>query len=740
MCGQAPSKLSVNEEVGDVDELYKMLKEGQTNSLLKKYLTQEVFDELKDKKTSLGGTLAQCINSGCKNMHSGVGLYACDPEAYVVFKSLFDPLIMDYHKISQVQHPTPDFGDIDNLDFGDLDPSGDFIVSTRVRVGRSHQGFPFPPGANEQKRREMEAKTIEALEQLEGELQGKYFSLEKMSKEEEKQLVEDHFLFKDDDKCLRSACGYNDWPIGRGIYFSNDKKFLTWINEEDHLRFISMQKGGDLATVWKRLVTAIKTMEKKLTFAKDSAHGYLTFCPTNLGTTCRASVHIKVPKLAKAPRTTEGKGSRLDEVCEEFNLQPRGIHGEHTESVGGVYDISNKRRMGLTEFEALTEMKNGILKIMEIEKELEWTPSPSIMSLEDLWNKLKNGDSPSLLKKHLTEPIYNKLKNKVTYLKGTLADCIRSGCNNLDSGCGIYACDPEGYDVFAEVLFPVIKDYHKVDEVKHPNPDFGDVNNLGFGDLDPSKKYIISTRVRVGRSLAGFPFPPTTTFKDRIAMEEMDKKAFKTLTGELKGTYYPLYGMSAEVQRQLTEDHFLFNDRDRFLKEASGYDYWPVGRGIFHNPQKTFLVWVNEEDHLRLISMQMGGDLAAVYRRLVNAVKAMEESGLKFAHHHKLGYLTFCPTNLGTTLRASVHIRIPRLSNSPEFKAFCDRHNLQARGIHGEHTESVGGVYDISNKRRLGLTEIEAVQEMRKGVEAVIAEERKLDGSSGPTGRFGRKA
>lgn len=371
MCGQAPSKLSVNEEVGDVDELYKMLREGQTNSLLKKYLTQEVFDELKDKKTSLGGTLAQCINSGCKNMHSGVGLYACDPEAYVVFKSLFDPLIMDYHKISQVQHPTPDFGDIDNLDFGDLDPSGDFIVSTRVRVGRSHQGFPFPPGANEQKRREMEAKTIEALEQLEGELQGKYFSLEKMSKEEEKQLVEDHFLFKDDDKCLRSACGYNDWPIGRGIYFSNDKKFLTWINEEDHLRFISMQKGGDLATVWKRLVTAIKTMEKKLTFAKDSAHGYLTFCPTNLGTTCRASVHIKVPKLAKAPRTTEGKGSRLDEVCEEFNLQPRGIHGEHTESVGGVYDISNKRRMGLTEFEALTEMKNGILKIMEIEKELE---------------------------------------------------------------------------------------------------------------------------------------------------------------------------------------------------------------------------------------------------------------------------------------------------------------------------------------------------------------------------------
>ncbi|OWF37579.1 Taurocyamine kinase [Mizuhopecten yessoensis] len=737
MCGQAGSKIAnMNEVVGDVDELYAMLQKGNTKSLLKKHLTQERFDLLKDKKTSIGGTLAQCINSGCKNMHSGVGLYACDPEAYEVFKELFDPLIMDYHKITKVEHPTPDFGDMDKLGFDDLDPAGEFIVSTRVRVGRSHAGFPFPPGADEQKRRDMEDKTIKALEHLDGDLKGEYFSLEKMTKEDEKQLIEDHFLFKDDDKCLRSACGYNDWPIGRGIYFSKDKKFLTWINEEDHLRFISMQKGGDLATVWKRLVTAVKTLEKNLNFAKSNRHGYLTFCPTNLGTTCRASVHIKVPKLAKAARETEGSGSRLDEVCEKFNLQPRGIHGEHTESVGGVYDISNKRRMGLTEFDAITEMKNGIVEIMKIEKELE------IMSLEELWKKLKNGESNSLLKKHLTEPIYNKLKDKVTYLKGTLADCIRSGCNNLDSGCGIYACDAEAYDVFSDVLFPVIKDYHKVDEVKHPNPDFGDIKNLGFGDLDPSKKYIISTRVRVGRSLAGYPFPPTATLKDRMEMEARDKDAFETLKGELKGTYYPLYGMNRATQLQLTEDHFLFNDSDRFLREASGFDDWPVGRGIFHNPQKTFLVWVNEEDHLRFISMQMGGDLAAVYTRLVTAVQAMEKSGLKFAHHHKLGYLTFCPTNLGTTLRASVHIRIPKLSTNPEFKAFCDRFNLQARGIHGEHTESVGGVYDISNKRRLGLTEIEAVQEMRKGVEAVIAEERKLDGSSGPqsTSRFGRKA
>ena len=73
-----------------------------------------------------------------------------------------------------------------------------------------------------------------------------------------------------------------------------------------------------------------------------------------------------------------------------------------------------------------------------------------------------------------------------------------------------------------------------------------------------------------------------------------------------------------------------------------------------------------------------------------------------------------------------MHIKIPKLSKLPEFKEFCEKLNLQPRGIHGEHTESVGGVYDISNKRRLGLSEIDAIQEMRRGVEEIIKKEKSL--------------
>lgn len=334
----------------------------------------------------------------------------------------------------------------------------------------------------------------------------------------------------------------------------------------------------------------------------------------------------------------------------------------------------------------------------------------------------------SLLKNAMSDAIVDQLKAGKSQFGGTLADCIRSGCENTDSGVGVYACDPDAYVTFAPLLDAVIKDYHQISELKHPKCDFGDIDNLGLPNLDPEGNMIKSTRVRVGRSHDSYGFPPVLKCEERVEMERKTVAALKGLKDDHKGEYFPLTGMSAETQKKLTDEHFLFNDHDRFLRAAGGYNDWPTGRGIFFNTARNFLVWVNEEDHLRLISMQMGGDLQEVYKRLVKGIKSLEGSGLSFARNDRLGYLTFCPSNLGTTLRASVHIAIPKLSATPEFKAFCDKHNIQARGIHGEHTESVGGVYDISNKRRLGLSEIEAIKEMYNGVKAVIEKEKELGG------------
>merc|ERR1711890_45287 len=144
---------------------------------------------------------------------------------------------------------------------------------------------------------------------------------------------------------------------------------------------------------------------------------------------------------------------------------------------------------------------------------------------------------------------------------------------------------------------------------------------------DPEGTFVVSTRVRGGRSLDGYPFNPCLTEAQYKEMEAKVTTAFNGLTDELKGTYFPLQGMTKEVQNKLIDDHFL----------------------------------VKEEDHLRIISMQMGGDLGEVYRRWVKAVNSIEKL-VKFSHHDRLGFLTFCPTNLGTTVRASVHIKVPKLA------------------------------------------------------------------------------
>ena len=123
-------------------------------------------------------------------------------------------------------------------------------------------------------------------------------------------------------------------------------------------------------------------------------------------------------------------------------------------------------------------------------------------------------------------------------------------------------------------------------------------------------------RIRVGRSIQGFGLSPGITKQQRVDVEALMKNAFAKLSGDLAGNYYALTGMDEKVRQQLVDDHFLFMSGDPNLKVAGMERDWPEGRGIFHNAAKTFLVWVNEEDQLRIISMEMGGDVRGVFSRL----------------------------------------------------------------------------------------------------------------------------
>ena len=331
-------------------------------SLLCKYLTKDVYETLKDKKTSNNFTLDNAIKSGVKNIDSGIGVYAGDEESYTLFSKLFDNIIEDYHGFKKNDLHQSDLNP-DNFNAPNLDPEGKYILSTRIRVGRNIDNMPLGPAISDEQRKQIELNVVDGLSSLSGELEGSYFPLLGMDKKTQDSLIKDHFLFKQGDRFLEDAGLNRDWPNSRGIYHNINKTFLVWVNEEDQLRIISMQQGGDIKEVFTRLINAIKSIETKVKFSYNEHLGYITSCPTNLGTAMRASVHIALPKLAQDMK-------KFEEITNKYHLQIRGIHGEHSQSEGGVYDISNKRRLGITEVQAVQDMYDGVTALIKEEKNL----------------------------------------------------------------------------------------------------------------------------------------------------------------------------------------------------------------------------------------------------------------------------------------------------------------------------------------------------------------------------------
>merc|ERR1712177_111056 len=282
------------------------------------------------------------------------------------------------------------------------------------------------------------------------------------------------------------------------------------------------------------------------------------------------------------------------------------------------------------------------------------------LTMSDPFPEIKS--SHSLVAKYVTKPIWDKLSRAVTKTSGfTLAQAIACAVEFDNQHCGIYAGDWDSYKVFADVFDPLIQDYHGIspDAVHTSDMDVGKIK----GNIDPTAP-VHSTRIRVGRSIDGFGLSPGITREQRLGVENLMKKAFANLTGDLAGTYSPLTGMNEQVRQQLVDDHFLFVSGDRNLIAAGMERDWPEGRGIFHNKDKTFLVWVNEEDQTRIISMQSGGDVKGVFERLARGIKAVgdsvkAESGKEFAYSEQYGFIHSCPTNLGTGMRASVMIDLP---------------------------------------------------------------------------------
>merc|ERR1712154_211941 len=333
----------------------------------------------------------------------------------------------------------------------------------------------------------------------------------------------------------------------------------------------------------------------------------------------------------------------------------------------------------------------------------------------------------SLVAKHVTKERWDKVQDIETKTCGfTIAKACACAIQFDNQHCGIYAGCWDSYKDFSEIFDAVIQEYHGISaDAKHTSD--MDASKI-VGNID-AEVPVHSTRIRVGRNIDGFGLSPGITKQQRIDVEKAFSSALKNLSGDLAGSYYPLTGMDEAVRQQLVDDHFLFMSGDSNLKVAGMERDWPEGRGIFHNAAKTFLVWINEEDQLRIISMEQGGDVKGVFERLARGIKTVQdsvkaESGKDFQLSEKFGYIHSCPTNLGTGMRASVHVDLPGWTKDSidALKARCEVLSVQPRGTRGESGGQTGHTYDISNKHRLGHSEVSLVQTMIDGVNTLWQE------------------
>jgi creatine kinase/arginine kinase len=332
----------------------------------------------------------------------------------------------------------------------------------------------------------------------------------------------------------------------------------------------------------------------------------------------------------------------------------------------------------------------------------------------------------SLAHRFLTPSLFDRLSRLKTDTGFTLEQAIRSGRENPDSHIGIYAGDAQTYALFKEILDPVIRTYHQITgPIRHVSR----LDPLDLPNLDPHNRLIVSTRIRMARNLSCHAFAPNITTQNRQIVARQIKQALDALPESLQGHFHAMDALTLDQIQNRAFQGTAFLPGDRFQASAGINRNFPVSRGVFMSHDRTFRVWINEEDHLRIICLEKTGNLSKVFNRMVSALAHISDT-LEFASDPRLGYLTACPTNIGTAMRAGVHIRLPNLENHPDrLKRLASTHGLQIRGTQGEKTAVAESVFDISNRFRLGTGETQLIQTLHTGIAAIIEAETQLAGS-----------
>lgn len=231
----------------------------------------------------------------------------------------------------------------------------------------------------------------------------------------------------------------------------------------------------------------------------------------------------------------------------------------------------------------------------------------------------------------------------------------------------------------------------------------------------PHDRIVLSSRVRLARNLKGLAFPGWAKKPERIKALDNIRPAIQRLP-EMSDSF------SESMDNLLTLDKQILVERHLISREHAAKN---AGSGLVLNREESLCVMINEEDHLRMQALRPGLQLKQAWQA-IDKVDTELESMVEYAYHSELGYLTACPTNLGTGIRVSAMLHLPGLVLAEQINQIIQAVNklgLAVRGLYGEGTEALGNVFQVSNQMTLGEEEVAIVDRLNKVLSQIIEHE-----------------
>lgn len=301
-----------------------------------------------------------------------------------------------------------------------FDKSGnsyDTAISTRVRFARNVEGFPFPHMMTNEQKTELIKKVRSALCEGNSAISGdiRYIDMTSLSETEILSMVERHLISPD----------YATHPQGKALLVTEDESVSLMLCEEDHIRLQVMKAGLSLEETYDYAEKLCRLLSENLKFSFSEQYGYLTACPTNLGTGMRASVMLHLPALEK-----NGALARFAEQLSKLGLTIRGVYGEGSQSIASMYQLSNQTTLGISESDTIVKLSNLCKTLMDAEKKARQTMLERVSVQDSIWKAYGTLKHGRLLSGNEFSELYSLLRLGVS--EGLIKEL------NIDSLAGLF--------------------------------------------------------------------------------------------------------------------------------------------------------------------------------------------------------------------------------------------------------------------------------------------------------------